>query len=140
MTCNRKTSILKLQHVHAHNVQHGVSPLHVVVAFATAIYTTQIDGIVCPPNISETVGVETHEIRTSPTYCLDNDKTNLKINITVHFINFILNIFSESSLTRSANCHRHLIRPTPFPVSVTQPRVRAKSCRYLLCFANTQCG
>ena len=46
---------------------------------------------------------------------------------------------AQSSLTRSANDRRHLIRPTPFPVSVTLPRVWATCCRYLLCFAITQC-
>ena len=40
------------------------------------IYTTKIDGVVCPPNISETVAGKTHETRTSSTYCLDNDKTH----------------------------------------------------------------
>ena len=48
--------------------------------------------------------------------------------------------FSESLLTQSANYRRHLIRLTPFPVSVTLPQVRAKCCRYLLCFAITQSG
>ena len=74
----------------------------------------------------------THETRTSSTYCLDNDKTHFNKKFTVHFINFSKNIFSESSLTRSGNYRRHLIRSTPFPVSVTLPRVR-----YLLCFAIT---
>ncbi len=48
--------------------------------------------------------------------------------------------FSQSALTRSANGPRHFIRLTPFPASVTQPRVRVKCCRYRLHVAITQSG
>ena len=69
------------------------------------IYTTKIDGVVCPPNISETVAGRLMKLAHRPRIA----STMIK-------------------LISKPNYRRHLIRPTPFPVSVT--RVRAKCCRY----------
>ena len=76
-----------------------------------AIYTTKIDGVVCPPNISETV----HETRTSSTYCLDNDKTHSKKNVLSILVKTIQRIVadpglsqSECSSTRAAVCPYHV--------------------------------
>ena len=58
------------------------------------IYTTKIVEFVCPPHISETVGVRIMKLPHRPDsskYCLDNDQTRFKINLNVHFLNFIKN-------------------------------------------------
>ncbi len=61
--------------------------------FIVLIYTTKIDGVVCPPNtcISETVAVKNRKTRTPSMYCLDNDQIHFKTNFTVHFKNYIKN-------------------------------------------------
>ena len=56
------------------------------------IYTTKIDGVVCPPNISETFAVRTLKLAHRPRIAsLDNDQIHFKTNFTVYFINFIKN-------------------------------------------------
>ncbi len=96
------------------------------------IYTTKIDGVVCPPNISETVAGRLMK--------LAHRQRIASTTITLISTKFVLSILSilVKTFQRSENYRRHLIRPTPFPVSVTLPRVRATCCCYFLCFAITQ--
>ena len=57
----------------------------------TIIYTTKIDGVVCPPNISETVASRLMKLAHRPPIAPDNDQTHFKTNFTAHFINFSKN-------------------------------------------------
>ena len=56
--------------------------------FHIRIYTTKIYGVVCPPNISETVAGRLMKLAHRPRI---NDQTNFKNNFTAHFINFSKN-------------------------------------------------
>ncbi len=55
------------------------------------IYTTKIDGVVCPPNISETVAVRTVKLAYRPRIASTTIKFIFKTNFAVHFINYIKN-------------------------------------------------
>ena len=52
----------------------------------------------------------------------------------------ILNGWTMFNCEMWANRPRHFIRVTPFLVSVTQPRVRVKCCRFRLHVAIAQSG
>ena len=82
--------------------------------------TTKIDGVVCPQNISETVAGRLMKLAYRPRIA-STMINSFQSQFSAHFI--LKKQFSESKLTRSANYRRHLIRPTPFPVSATLPRV-----------------
>ena len=56
----------------------------VFLSSVSPIYTTKIDGGVCPPNISETVAGRTMKLAHRPRIA----STMIKLNFTAHFINF----------------------------------------------------
>ena len=56
----------------------------------TNIYTTKIDGVVCPPNISETVAGRVMKLAHRQRIATTTIKVNKK-KINVHFINFSKN-------------------------------------------------
>ena len=103
------------------------------------MYTTKIDGVVCPPNISETVAGRLMKLAHRPRIASTMIKLIPK-PILLPILLILVKTIQRIVADRSANYRRHLIRPTPFPVSVTLPRVRAKCYRYLLCFAIIQFG
>ena len=55
------------------------------------IYTTKIDGVVCPPNISKTIAVRTVKLAHRPCIASATIKFISKNNFTVHFINYFKN-------------------------------------------------
>ena len=59
-------------------------------ALATNIYTPKIDGVVCPPNISETVAGGLTKLAHRQRIASTTIKL-IKKNLTVHFINFSKN-------------------------------------------------
>ena len=103
------------------------------------IYTTKIDGVVCPQNISETVAVTTVKLAHRPRIA----STTIKF-ISKPIVLSILEIILKTIQPIGADAKRKpsppQIRLTPFPVSVTHPRVRVKCCRYILHVAITQSG
>ena len=107
------------------------------VAIASYIYNTKIDEFVCPPNIPETVAVRIMKLAHRPRVASTTIKLISK-PILLSILSLLLKHLCESSLTRNTNSRGHLIRPTPFPVMVSQPRVRVKCRRYGLQFAITQ--
>ena len=108
---------------------------HLHVAYN--IYTTKIDGVVCPPNISETVAGRLMKLAHRQRIA----STTIKL-ISTKILLAILSILVKTFQRIVADPKRKLSPPfdwpTPFPVSVTLPRVRTTCCRYLLCFAITQ--
>ena len=111
-------------------------PDHVIIIvvqyhYTLPIYTTKIYGVVCPPNISETVAGKLMKLAHRPRIASAMMKLISKpmfLPILLILVKTIQRIVDDPKRKLS----RHLIRPTPFPVSVTMPRVRAKCCRYLL--------
>ena len=101
------------------------------------IYTTKIDGVVGPPNISETVAGRLMKLAHRQRIA----STTITL-ISTKFVLSILSILVKTFQRIVADPKRKLSPPfdsaTPFPVSVTLPRVRATCCCYFLCFAITQ--
>ena len=103
-------------------------------------YTTKIYKVFCSPNISETVAGRLMKFARRP--CIASTMIKLiskpiALPILLILVKTIQRIVADPN---GKLYRRHLIRRTPFPVSVTLPRVLAKCCRYLLCFANIQSG
>ena len=103
-------------------------------------YTTIIDRVVCPPNISETVSGRLMKLAHRPRIASTIIKLISKPIVLPILLILVKTIQRIVADPKGKLYRRHLIRPTPFPVSVTLPRVRAKCCRYLLCFAIIQSG
>ena len=69
--------------------KNKMAPVTCVVG--RSIYTTKIEEVVCPPNISETVAVRTMKLAYRPRIASTTIKTHFKTNFTAHFINYIKN-------------------------------------------------
>ena len=100
-------------------------------------YTAKIDTFVCPPDISQNVAFRIMKLAHRPRIASTTNKLISKpILLSVLSILFkTIQRIGAALATRSANRCRHLIRPTPFPVSVTQPRRSGKmlSLKTALC-------
>ena len=96
---------------HCWSNPHTLGTMSAIASYGY-IYTTKIDGVVCPPNISETV----------ENYC--------------PFYQFYLKYFQRIV----ADPKRKLSPPFHSADSVPNLGHPAPGCRYLLRFANTQCG
>ena len=90
------------------------------------IYATKIDTFVCPPDISQTVAVRIMKLAHRPRIASTTNKL-ISEPILLSVLSMLFKTIKRigaALATRSANRRRHLIRPTPFPVSITQPRRR----------------
>ena len=85
------------------------------------VYTTKIDGVVCPSNISETVADRLMKLAHRPRIASTMIKPIL-LPILLILVKTIQRIVADPK--RKIYYRRHLIRPTPFPVSVTVRKKR----------------
>ena len=79
-----------------------------------ALYNTKIDGFVCPQNISVTVAVKIMKLAHHPRIA----STMIKLISKPILLSILLKTIQRIAIVAAI-----LILPTPFPVSVTQPRV-----------------
>ena len=120
--------------------QTFVSWSPVLSCFTGSIYTTKIDGVVCPPNISETVASRLMKLTHRPRIA----STMMKL-ISKPILPPILLISVKTIQRIVADPKRKLSPPfvsaDPVPsLGHLATRLQAKCCRYLLCFAIIQSG